>query len=209
MGYEDGRLFSGDYKGGDMKNIFQSIIDICNQNIDNEGTLKEIRLKAMNRVIRYEWEELYGIKLDGNCRLAESDYCCIDDYQGIYYYQNGYKCKEAGRGRSITWSEGNKQPVDEWLYLIRFNTGAYIFGEDYNSQKQLFQDFFDELRTYKPDYEDLHNHYLYWKIENAKKIMSQFQVIFNKYKDKNNSEVNGRKIKKLERELAILKIEAI
>ena len=44
-------------------------------------------------------------------------------------------------------------------------------------RNNYFQDFFEELRTYKPDYEDLHNHNLYWNVKNAKKIMSQFKEI--------------------------------
>lgn len=189
----------------EMKNIFQKIIDICEQNEDTEGTLKEIRVKAKNRVIRYEWEEKYGIKLDSDCRFAEYDYASFDDHQGIYYFEDGYKSHEGNYGRSISWSEGGKQPVDEWLYSVSFGTGAYIFGEDYNGQQQLFQDFFEELRTYKPDYEDLHNHCLYWKPENAKEIMSQFKVILNKYRDRNREELKTRKIAKLEEELTKLK----
>ena len=42
-----------------MKKTFQKIIDICEKNTDTdkEGTISEIKVKAKNRVIRYEWEE--------------------------------------------------------------------------------------------------------------------------------------------------------
>lgn len=185
-----------------MKETFQKIIDICEQNTDTEGTLSEIRTKAKNRVIRYEWEEKYGIKLES--RFAESGFHRIDDYQYISYFKDGYDCKKNSYGRSIGWPEGDKQPVNEWIYQVGFSTGAYIFGEDYNYQQQLFQDFFEELRTYKPDYEDLHNHNLYWKIENAKEIMGKFKEVLNKYKDRNRDELKGRKIAKLEVELKAL-----
>jgi len=184
-----------------MKNIFQQIIDICEQHQDEEDTLNDIRTKAKNRVIRYEWEEKYGVKLGSNCRFAEYDYVSIDSHQGIHYFKDGYVCHKEGWGRSIGWSEGGKQPVDEWLYSVSFSTGAYIFGEDYKGQQQLFQDFFEELRIYKPDYEDLNNHHLYWKIENAKEIMSQFKVILNKYQQRNREELKTRKIEKLKAEL--------
>lgn len=180
-----------------MKNVFEKIIVLCEQEADPEGTLKEIRLKAKNRVIRYDWEEKYGITLGSDCRLAEYDYYSIGEYQLISYFK-------AGSGRSISWSEGNKQPVDEWIYSIGFSTGPFIFGEDYEGQKQLFQEFFEEVRTYKPDYEDLHNHCLYWKIENAKEIISQFKVILKKYHDKNREELKERKINKLKAELKSL-----
>lgn len=188
-----------------MKNIFQKIIDICEQNTDEEGTLSDIRIKAKNRVIRYEWQEKYNITLPSDCRFAEYDYFTIDNYQRISYFKEGYLCKQNRSGRYISWSEGDKQPVDEWIYEVGFSTGAYIFGNDYDYQQQIFQDFFEELRTYKPDYEDLHNHNLFWKIENAKEIMSQFKGIFNKYCDRNKSELKEREIKKLETQLNNLK----
>ena len=187
-----------------MREVFQKIIDICEANTDTEGTLSDIGIKAKNRVIRYEWEEKYGIKLDDS-RFAEYDCLRLNDYEFVSYFEDGYICKKEGRGRSISWSEYGKQPVNEWIYEIGFSTGAYIFGEDYNGQQQLFQDFFEELRTHKPDYEDLHNHNLYWKIENAKEIMSQFKNILNKYRDRNREELKSRKIKKLEADLAELK----
>ena len=184
-----------------MKKIFEQIIKLCEQNTDEEGTLNDIMVKAKNRVIRYEWEEKYGIKLDSNCKFAEYDYVNLDNYQIISYFKDGITCHKEGYGISISWSEGNKQPVDEWVYEIHFSTGAYIFGDDYEGQQQLFQDFFEELRTYKPDYEDLHNHSLYWKIENAKEIMSKFKEILSKYIDKNRDEFKTRKIEKLKKEL--------
>lgn len=188
-----------------LKNIFQKIVDICEQNTDTEDTLSDIRLKAKNRVMRYEWEEKYGIRLERDCKLIERNYCEFGNYQSISYFEDGYKSKREERGRSISWSENDKQPVNEWIYEISFSTGAYIFGDDYDGQQQLFQDFFEELRTYKPDYEDLHNHNLYWKIENAKEIKSKFMIILNKYSDKNMKELKERKVKKLEAELKQLK----
>lgn len=187
-----------------MKDVFQKIIDICEKNTDTEGTLNEIRVKAKNRVIRYEWKEKYDIDLGESARLAEYDYVNLENNQSISYFKDGYTCHKEGRGRSISWPEGGKQPVDEWIYSVGFSTGAYIFGDDYEGQQQLFQDFFEELRTHKPDYEDLHSHNLYWKVENAKEIMSKFKEILNKYHDKNSEELKERKIAKLKEELDTL-----
>ena len=184
-----------------MKEIYQKIVDICEENKDD--VLSEIGVKAKNMVIRYEWEEKYGIKLESH--FAERDYLRLHDYESVAYFKDGYVSHKEGSGRSISWSEGGKQPVNEWIYEVGFSTGAYIFGDDYGGQQQLFQDFFEELRTYKPDYEDLHNHNLYWKIENAKEVMSQFKDILNKYRDRNREELKARKIKKMEDELAQLK----
>lgn len=184
-----------------LKDTFEKIIFLCEKATDEEGTLSEIRLKAKNRVIRYEWEEKYGIKLGYECKFAEYDYCNLGEYENLSYYKDGYISHKQGSGRNISWSENDKQPVNEWLYEIHFSTGADIFGEDYEGQKQIFRDFFEELRTYKPDFEDLHNHNLYWKPENAKEIISQFKVILKKYHDKNREELKEREITKLKAKL--------
>lgn len=183
----------------ELKTAFQKIIDICKQNNDTEETMSEIGCKAKNRVIRYEWEEKYGIVLPRDCRLAEFDHCKLGNYEYISYFENGYK--QDARSRSISWPEAKKQPVNEWIYEISFPTGAYIFGEDYYGQKQLFVDFFEELRAYKPDYEDLHNSVLFWKVENAKTIIGKFKEILNKYNDRNKLELRERKIAKARADL--------
>ena len=84
---------------------------------------------------------------------------------------------------------------------IMFSTGPYIFGEDYNYQKPLFQEFFEELKTYKPDHIDSANKSLYWKIENAKDIYNDFGGILKKYHDKNSAQLRDRKAQKLRDEL--------
>jgi len=83
-----------------MKEVFQKIINICEQNVDPEGTLSDILIKAKNRVIRYEWEEKYGIKLDS--RFAETDCLRLNDYEFVSYFNNGYTCKKGGYGRSVS-----------------------------------------------------------------------------------------------------------
>ncbi|MBI5954435.1 MAG: hypothetical protein HY865_22490 [Chloroflexi bacterium] len=82
---------------------------------------------------------------------------------------------------------------------------AQAMNEQAEAEENDKQPVFEELRTYKPDYEDLHNHSLYWKLENAKEIMSQFKVILKKYFDRNMEELKTRKISKLEAELEKLK----
>lgn len=193
-----------------MKKIFQDIIDICeaNKHLDTEDTLSDIQVKAKSRVIKCEWEEKYGIKMSKYFRPAENDYYNMYNDQSISYFKDGYDCYKKSYGRSISWSEGDKQPVDEWIYSIGFSTGPYIFGMDYDGQEKLFREFFEELRTYKPDYEDLHNRHLYWKIENAKTIMDKFMEILNKYHAKNNDELKSREIAKLEARLSEIKKEA-
>jgi hypothetical protein len=181
-----------------MKNIFKQIIKICERNSD-DPTLKEIKTKALNRVIQYEWEEKYGIKLNDHYRLAEFNYFKIDTYESLVYLKNGYISEKEEVIKYISFEKNGKQPVNEWVYEISFPTGPYIFGNDYYGQLKLFNDFFEELKTYKPDYEN-HNT-LYWKLENAKEIMDKFKSILKKYYDLNEKELKKRKIAKLRSEL--------
>lgn len=186
-----------------MKTAFEEILKIC-EKAEKHDVLSEIARKAKNEVIRNKFANEYGVVLDSSARLAEYDYHNKGDYERISWFEDGYKCHEESRGRSISWSEDGKQPVNEWIYSIGFSTGAYIFGEDYYYQQSLFRQFFEELRTYKPDYEDLHNNYLYWKIENASTIYKQFYNILEKYKTLNREELGERKIAKLKAELEAL-----
>lgn len=186
-----------------METPFEKIIKICEE-AEKHDVLSEIARKAKNEVIRNKFANEYGVVLDSSARLAEYDYHKKSEYEYISWFNDGYKCNKEHYGRSIPWSEDDKQPVNEWIYSIGFSTGAYIFGQDYDYQQPLFKQFFEELRTYKPDYEDLHNHYLYWKIENASKIYKEFYCILTKYKTLNQDELNSRKIAKLQAELDAL-----
>ena len=184
-----------------MKKTLTKILDLCSKITDEDGVLNDISIKAKNKLIRIEWLEKYWIELDSYINLAQTTYYDLGDYQCICYYKDWYYSHENNTGHSISWSEDWKQPVDEWIYKIWFSTGAYIFGDDYNYQQDLFQKFFEELKTYNPDYIDNHNDNLYWKIENAKNIKDNFKEIFKKYQEINRSELNQRKIIKLQKEL--------
>lgn len=86
---------------------------------------------------------------------------------------------------------------------ISFSTGPYIFGEDY--PQEFFQRFFEELRSLDPDYTDLANKALYWKIENASAAYKAFPEILKKYRELNKEDIKQRRIAKLEADLQKLK----
>lgn len=175
-----------------------------NKAMDKEGTLSDVSIKMQNRLKRIEFEEKYGIVLDSDARLAEYDFVRIGEHQMISYFADAERHKENGGGRYISWSDDDKQPHNEWIYNVSFGTGAYIFGDDYEGQQSIFQAFFNELKSYNPDYSDTPNKGLYWKIENAKEIVNKFKEILNKYKELNRQELKNRKIAKLRNELESL-----
>lgn len=188
------------------KKAYQEILDACEkyQDFNKYGfyDIEDMRNKAKNHLLLIEWFENYGINLEHSSHDPYSrKYLDLGDYLTFQYFEDAEKCKSEHRGRLISWSDDGKQPEDGWYFVIGFPTGAYIFGEDYDNQEQLFKDFFKELKTYKPDYSDTTNKKLYWKIENSKSIFNDFYKILNKYHEKNKSELNVRKAKKLRAEL--------
>ena len=190
------------------KKAYSEIVELCEKypNFDNQFRfydINEMKGKAKNHLLLIEWYEKYGLKLDNLLEPYTRDYLNINSYLSFQLFKDAEHY-----GRSISWSDDDRQPEDGWYLCIGFSTGAYIFGKDYESQKQLFQDFFQELKSYKPDYLDTANHNLYWKIENAKPIYDNFNEILKKYYEKNTSELNERKIKKLKAELAQAQNEA-
>lgn len=185
-----------------MNEIFNEIIKLSNIETDNEA-LKEIKEIAEHALFLSKWENEYGIKLKYK-DLMHSRYLKLSDYAYFIYFKNGYEAKKTG-GAEISWSDDRRQPIDEWVYVISFPEGPFIFGEDYDYQKPLFIEFFNELKNYSPDYLDTNNHKLYWNVKNAKNIFNDFNEIFKKYKEKNRSELKEREIKKLEVKLLKLK----
>jgi hypothetical protein len=188
------------------KIAYEEILSVCEKYKEfNEYGFYDIGNminKAKNHLLLIEWYEKYGIDLDHTSHDPYSrSFIDINSYLSFQKFEDAELCKKEHRGRSISWSDDDRQPEDGWYLVIGFSTGAYIFGKDYDGQEQLFQDFFKELKTYKPDYSDTVNKKLFWKIENVKKIFDDFNGILNKYHEKNRAELNARKVKKLKAEL--------
>lgn len=185
-----------------MREVFKKIVEICELTPDNDITINDIKELANGALIRCQWAEEYGITLRYNERPDRTIYIPKSEFEAFSYYKDGYS---EAKGKSIAWSDDGRQPVDEWLYILSFSTGAYIFGDDYTPQKSLFLEFFNELMSYTPDYKDSANSSLYWKIEKSSDIRSKFKEILLKYQAKNKSELKAREIAKLESKLAQLK----
>ena len=104
-----------------------------------------------------------------------------------------------GVQRSIGCSDNRKQPDNEWLCKVGFCTGAYIFGQEYPTE--TFNAFFEELKTFNPNYIDTPNHSLYFDAENAGEVYRNLRIIYNKYKAEVQKELDKKKVAKLRAEL--------
>jgi hypothetical protein len=192
------------------KKAYQEILEVCNKYIsedclkdDNFSDIRDTARMAENHLIVIDWYEKFGLELDQNIRIKNFGYYSFDSYRSFCYYGNAKLESERGYGRYISWEDNGKQPKNEWLFCIGFSTGAFIFGEDY--PVNIFRKFWQELKSYKPDYIDSHNHCLYFSLKNAKKIFNEFRLILEKYNKENQEDRKKREIKKLEDQLNDLK----
>ncbi len=166
-------------------------------------------------------------KDDLNVRQAKNAIECIIEKE--YWRKKGFEIcdmqKEGNIGYGVEsphlygttnlfkWAKNSKvfncdkQPeIDRWVLKIRFGTGAYIFGDDYDIE--TFDAFFKELiETYKPEFIDNVNNELLWYIEdtNAPKAASGLTQIYDKYFKKHKEKGKQYEIERLEAELSRLK----
>lgn len=147
---------------------------------------------------RLKQEENFGFKLQnwggGHYRVPGA----FDDWSRVLYFN------EKGE-RKIGWSDDGRQPENEWLYIISFGTGAYIFGQSY--PEETFQSFFNELKGFEPKYCDTVNHSLYFAPEQAKAVFDAFWEIYGRHKAMVEDEMKKKRKDELLKELKRLSEE--
>ena len=175
----------------EIKKAYKEILDVINKHRDIVVyDYEELDNISKKHLFGIELKEKYGI--DTNVRNVSLDYNRFGEYRAIGWWGKKYR-------RTISWSDDGKQPVDELLLSLGFSTGAYIFGDDY--PQELFQKFWQELKSYNPKYIDTSNSSLYFSMKNASKIFNEFNTILDKYHEINKKDMKERKIKKLQGEL--------
>jgi len=189
-----------------IKKAYTDIFKVCDKYAKEEyltdfefEDVRNMRDKAKNHLLIIDWYEKYGLDIKHDRQLFGYNFVKMDDYTSFSYFEDAKKEKEEGYGRYISWSDDDRQPKNEWLFVINFSTGAYIFGDDYPTE--LFQEFWQELKSYKPKYCDTTNGGLYFSIDSAKNIFEDFPEILKKYHEKNREDAKLRKIKKMKKEL--------
>jgi len=174
------------------KKVYKEIIDILNKYKDIiVYDVSELEILSKYHLFGIELKEKYGFNIDPK-EIKSLDWNNFGEYMSLGLFGEKYR-------RTISWSDDGKQPEDEVLLYLGFPTGAYIFGDDY--PQQLFQEFFQELKTYNPKYSDTTNKNLYFSMDNAGKMFNDFKTILNKYYKKNRKDFKRRKIEKMKEEL--------
>lgn len=183
---------------------YSEILKVCNK-YEWVEWIKDILQKANNYIEIARWKKEYDITLRFETNVTWLRYIDSPIYDHHFiYFTNAQEDKDKWSWYSISWSDDGRQPNNEWLLSISFSTGAFIFWDDY--PKELFNELFEELKTYNPKYTDTNNHYLYYSLEDSWKIIKEYKSIMEKYHKRNKEEANLRRIKKLELELEKLKL---
>lgn len=197
------------------KDAYTDVLAVCSKygSFDNKYSsdfddIHRMEVSAKDHLLLIEWYEKYGLKIDHSNKPYSYNHFTLGDYMRFSHFNDAQAEKDSGKGgRYISWPDDDRQPKNEWLFEISFSTGPFIFGDDYDGQRQLFQDFFKELQSYKPDYSDSHNNNLYWKLENAKPIYDEFNAILRKYRERNTAELKQREAARLRKELTKIESE--
>jgi hypothetical protein len=162
-------------------------IDDCNSQVTLDTDISRYNLPLL--IKKSEIEEEFGIVIK-NVKSKTWFDCGYYSTIGLY---------GSAHGRSISWSDDDSQPEDEWLYQISFPTGAYIFGKDYCTN--TFELFFAELKSFSPKYSDANNHNLYFTSDTAAKVHNALTGLLKKYSDLVQNEINEKRIVELQKEL--------
>ena len=161
---------------------------------------KEMERKSKLHLFGLELKETYGLNISPE-KIDRLEWVMCGDYIAIGWYD--------GEKRYISWLDEGQQPKNIYLIKISFSTGPYMFGDgdifDKDYPVDFFQRFWNELKTYNPDFIDSANRSLFWKLENGKEIFNSFNDILKKYHALNKEDIKQRRIKKMEEELNALK----
>lgn len=179
----------------DIKKAYDEILSIIKKH-EHEVCFnyKELENEFKTHLFGIELREKYGLNLDPK-KINSLEWNRFGKYISIGYFGKKYN-------RTIPFPDDGRQPEDELLVEVGFCTGAYIFGDDY--PRELFEQFWQELKTYNPNYCDTANHTLYFTLENGAKIFNEFNKTLTEYYELNKEDAKKRKIEKLKSELANL-----
>lgn len=164
--------------------------------LDKDYKIDNCKNDIEKKLIQVEYKLKYDIELE-DYEIRRTNWICIERLKGNIYI---------GKGMQVLNSI--EQPKkDETLIEFAYPTGAYIFGgggwfpsnDDYDSE--LFDEFFEELKTYNYKYIDDLNSCLYFNMENGIKLFKNYDDICKKYQDKWYKRANERKKERLKKEL--------
>lgn len=141
---------------------------------------------------RLELEQTFGLPLFFAVAYHYGVPGSFDNWSRVLYFD------DTGM-RQISWSDDGKQPKNEWLYVMSFGSGPYIFGREY--PEETFKSFFLELKEFGAKYCDTANHCLYFPPDKAKAVHEAFRGLFKKHQELVQVELKKKRKEQLLKEL--------
>lgn len=169
------------------------VVKSCAKDVAIDSSV-DTSYKLEQLITREEIQESFGINLM-NCYDYSDTYFNLHGDKFIGKYGSEYN-------RTISWSDDGTQPEDEWLFVISYPTGAFIFGEDY--QQETFKQYFEELKGFSPKYVDTVNHNLYYADDVAKVVFEKVDELLKKYHAIAEENRKEAKIEALKKQLEAL-----
>ena len=151
------------------------------------GKRIELEGRSDEMMQRLEKEQLFGFDLGYASRN-------VHDIEHIYFF---------GPDSSIGVEDNDKKPANEYLYTISFTTGPYTFTDAFYA-KSLFDEFFNELKSFNPKFSDTCNSSLYFRPDNAKAAHDALPLLLKRYGARVSDEYRKYKIASLTSEIAKL-----
>lgn len=180
-----------------MENIHKKIIDtLIKYNEYHNLDIQSISEKLNLFKFASELKTKYGLNV-------KPDYIYSMDWQAFHD-----DCVHLGLfgGRRTISCEDNNKPTPQGKHLIRygFSSGAYMFGSafgDNDYPADFFMRFWNELKSYNPDYIDTRNNNMYFELENAAPLFNAYPEIINRYTAENELDRKKRKAERLRQEI--------
>ena len=176
------------------KNLFYYELD------DEDRTLRDIKEKIKKFKVKYEYLDKYGLDLQIDNIDSSESILLSEEYANIRI------------ARVDRISNSFEQPNNEILMVFSHATGSYMFGggvfSDYSYyDDDLFDMYFEELKTYKYSYIDEINQKIYFTIEEGIKLYNDYGDICKKYQKLFNERLKIDKKNKLKSQLEKMEIE--
>jgi len=183
----------------EQQKAYKEILKLLNKHKDILNfDVPHLERQAAYHLLGLELKQVYGLNIDPK-DINNLEWNRFGNFSDIGKWGSKY-------GRTISWSDDGEQPVDETLLRISFPTGAYLFGDDYPTE--IFQQFFNEIKSYNPNYSDTTNKSLYWSLDSAAPVFNSFNDIYKKYRELNAEDIKLHRIKKMKEELEKLESNA-
>lgn len=186
-----------------IKQAYTDILQVCEKYKDIEwyefNDIERMSNSCKEHLEVIRWGEEHWIIIKHNTPVLNRNFIEVSDNIFLSYFENAQEEKEKWYWRYISWSDNDSQPSNEWLMNLSFPTGAYMFWEHY--PKDVFEKLFEELKNYWPKFIDTANKNLYYSLDKASKVQSEYKTILKKYEELSKQEFIRIKKEKLQKEL--------